>query len=57
MIVSPCLFWGGHPAGGGRNDSGYVRCVCEKLAELKGLSFEECARITLENGKRFYGIP
>ena len=39
-----------------RNDSGYVRHVCEKLAEIKGISFEECARITLENGLRFYGI-
>ena len=28
----------------------------ERLAEIKGISFEECARITLENGKRFYGI-
>ena len=41
---------------GKRNDSGYVRHVCEKLAEIKGISYEECARITLENGKRFYGI-
>ena len=44
------------PHRGKRNDSGYVRYVCEKLAEIKGISFEECARITLENGKRFYGI-
>ena len=40
-----------------RNDSGYVRHVCEKLAEIKGISYEECARITLENGKRFFRIP
>ena len=44
------------PHRGKRNDSGYVRHVCEKLAEIRGISFEECARITLENGLRFYGI-
>ena len=44
------------PCRGRRNDSTLVRYVCEKLAEIKGISAEECARITLENGKRFFGI-
>ena len=44
------------PHRGKRNNSGYVVHVCEKLAELKGLSAEEAARITLENGRRFFGI-
>ncbi len=44
------------PRRGKRNDSSMVRFVCEKLAELKGLSVEETARITYENGKRFFGI-
>jgi len=44
------------PHRGKRNDSSMVRFVCEKLAELKGLSVEETARITYENGKRFFGI-
>lgn len=57
MIETDSPYMAPVPHRGERNDSGYVRCVCEKLAELKGLSFEECARITLENGKRFYGIP
>ena len=38
-------------------DSRLVRYTCEKLAEIKGISFEECARITTENGKRFFRIP
>ena len=31
--------------------------ACEKLAEIKGISYEECAHITMENGKRFFRIP
>lgn len=56
MIETDSPYMAPVPCRGQRNDSGLVRHVCEKLAELKGISFEECARITLENGKRFYGI-
>ena len=56
MIETDSPYMAPVPRRGERNDSGYVRHVCEKLAEIKELSFEECARITLENGKRFYGI-
>ena len=56
MIATDIPHMAPAPHRGKRNDSGYVRHVCEKLAEIKGISFEECARITLENGKRFYGI-
>lgn len=44
------------PHRGKRNDSSYVRFVCEKLADIKGISLEEAARITKENGKNFFGI-
>ena len=57
MIETDSPYMAPVPFRGRRNDSGYVRCVCEKLAELKGISFEECARITMENGKRFFHIP
>ena len=57
MIETDSPYMAPVPHRGKRNDSGYVRHVCEKLAEIKGISFEECARTTLENGKRFYGIP
>ena len=56
MIETDSPYMAPVPHRGERNDSGYVRHVCEKLAEIKGVSFEECARITLENGKLFYGI-
>ncbi len=56
MIETDSPYMAPVPHRGKRNDSGYVRYVCEKLAEIKGISYEECAHITLENGKRFYGI-
>lgn len=44
------------PYRGLRNYPGYVRYVAEKIAEIKGLSFEEVAQKTLENGKRLFDI-
>ena len=31
--------------------------VAERIGKIKGISTEEAARITLENGKRFFNIP
>ena len=56
MIETDSPYMAPVPHRGKRNDSGYVRHVCEKLAEIKGISFKACAKVTLENGKRFYGI-
>ena len=44
------------PHRGERNHSGNVRLVAEKLAELRGVSFEEIARITYENARRCFSI-
>lgn len=44
------------PHRGERNNSANVRFTCVKIAELKGISAEELAKMTLENGKKFYGI-
>jgi len=44
------------PHRGKRNDSRELVYVVEKIAEVKGVSVEEVARITMENGKRFFGI-
>lgn len=44
------------PHRGKRNYPGYVRYVAEKIAEIKGISFEEVAQKTMENGKRLFGI-
>ena len=38
------------------NDSGYVHLVAEAIAQVKGVPPEEVAAVTLENGRRFFGI-
>ena len=44
------------PMRGKRNDSSNLRYVSEKIAQVKGLSPEEVARLSLENGCRLFGI-
>ena len=44
------------PFRGKPNRSPYVEYTAKKVAELKGLSYEETARITCENAKRFFNI-
>jgi TatD DNase family protein len=39
-----------------RNDSTKVSRVAAKIAELKGLTLEEVAELSMENGKQFFGI-
>ncbi len=56
MIETDSPYMAPVPHRGKRNDSRYVRPICERLAEIKGVSFAECARVTRENGKRFFGI-
>ena len=42
------------PFRGKRNDPGLVCHMAQKLGELRGVTTEEAARITLENGRRLY---
>lgn len=44
------------PYRGKRNEPAYVGEVVKKLAELKGMSFEEAARITAENAGRVLSL-
>lgn len=44
------------PNRGRRNDSRNLRYIVETLAAWKGVSPEELARVTLENGKRLFGL-
>ena len=44
------------PLRGKRNDSRNVYYIAEKLAQIKGMTTEELARLTMENGKSLFGI-
>lgn len=44
------------PYRGKRNYSGLVRYVAEKIADIKGITFEEVKEATFENGKRLFRI-
>ncbi len=57
MIETDAPYMAPTPYRGKRNHSGYVGKVAEKLAEIKGISPEEAARVTMENGIRFFRIP
>jgi TatD DNase family protein len=57
VIETDCPYMAPVPFRGKRNAPGLVCYMAEKLAELRGLTPEEAARITLENGKRLYRIP
>ena len=56
MIETDSPYMAPVPHRGKRNDSGYVVHICQKLAEVKGISPEECARITTENGRQFFQL-
>ena len=45
------------PRRGERNDSRNLPWIAAKLAEIKGLTTEEIARICAENGRRLFNIP
>ena len=56
VIETDCPYMSPEPFRGKRNDPSRVCRMAEKLAEIRGLPVEEIQRITLENGKRLYGI-
>lgn len=56
LIETDCPYLAPVPNRGKRNDSRNLVYVAERLAEIKWITVDEIARITLENGKRFFGI-
>ena len=56
LIETDCPYLPPVPHRGELNYSGYLHYTCEAIAEIRGISPDECARITHDNAKRFYGI-
>jgi TatD DNase family protein len=57
LLETDCPYLAPEPHRGKRNEPAYVRYVAEKIAEIKGLSFKDVARITTLAAKRLFGLP
>ncbi len=56
MIETDCPYMTPEPYRGERNDPSFVRFVCEKLAQVKGVSLEQAALATKQNAARLFGL-
>ena len=56
LIETDCPYLAPHPLRGTLNHSGNLKYTSATLAEILGISEEECAALTEANAKRFFGI-
>ena len=56
MVETDCPYLAPEPMRGKRNHSGYMRYTAEKIAEIKGVPFDEVVEATTKNALHFYGI-
>lgn len=56
LIETDSPYLSPEPVRGKRNDPSRVKYVAQKIAEIKGITVEEVAKITTENTKRFFNI-
>lgn len=56
LIETDCPYLAPHPKRGTLNHSGNLVYTNKVLSDILGLSEEECARLTEENARRFFGI-
>jgi TatD DNase family protein len=56
LIETDCPYLTPHPFRGKRNEPSYVKLVAEEIANIKGLTYEEVAKITSDNAKKLFNI-
>ncbi|KAB0663551.1 YchF/TatD family DNA exonuclease [Oryzomonas japonica] len=56
LVETDCPYLTPVPHRGKRNEPAYVRLTAEKVAETKGLSLDDVARITTKNCRDLFGI-
>lgn len=56
MIETDAPYLAPEPCRGRRNHSGYLPHICQKVADIRGISLDKAAELTLLNGKAFFGI-
>ncbi|MDO4744051.1 MAG: TatD family hydrolase [Clostridia bacterium] len=54
FIETDCPYMAPEPHRGTRNDSSLVRHIAEKVAEVKGLPYDDVVKITTENAIKFF---
>ncbi len=56
LVETDCPYLAPQPLRGKRNEPAFVRHTAEKIAEIKGLTLEDVARITTLNAFNLFGI-
>ena len=56
LIETDCPYMAPEPNRGKRNNSAYIRYVAEKIAELKGITYEEVVEQTEKNAREMYRL-
>ena len=56
VVETDCPFLPPHPHRGKRNEPSYVRLVAERVAELKGISFDELSVATTANARWLFRL-
>ncbi|MDD2320650.1 MAG: YchF/TatD family DNA exonuclease [Geobacteraceae bacterium] len=56
LLETDCPYLSPVPYRGKRNEPSHLRITAEKVAELKGLSLEDVARITTRNAETLFGM-
>jgi len=56
LLESDCPYLAPVPFRGKRNEPSYLKFTAEKVAELKGLSLDDVARITTLNAETLFGV-
>jgi len=57
MVETDAPYLTPHPHRGELNEPAFVRFTAEKVAEVKGVSLEELARVSNRTGVDFFGLP
>ena len=56
VLETDCPYLAPEPYRGKRNDSSLIKYTAEKIAEMKGITYEEVVRRTEENARKLYRL-
>jgi TatD DNase family protein len=56
LLETDCPYLAPHPHRGKRNEPAYVRLVAERIAALRGITYDQLARTTTANAQHLFGF-